>query len=69
VICDQLWTNLFNTSSNTFNYFNYIFYGGGNGTPSNTDTQLFSHIGGASGGSLVKSIDNVNGVYSCRKSI
>lgn len=69
VICNQLWTYLFNTSSNTFNYFNYIFYGGGTGSPSASDTSLFSHIGGAQAGSLVRSIDIPNGVYSCKKSI
>ena len=42
VICDNLWTRLF---TSPYDYFNYIFYGGGSGTPSSSDTSLFSHIG------------------------
>lgn len=41
VICNNLWTQLFKPAT----YFNYVFYGGGSGTPSSSDTSLFSHIG------------------------
>lgn len=41
VVCNALWTRLL--SPNT--YFNYIFFGTGNGTPSATDTALFTHLG------------------------
>jgi hypothetical protein len=41
VICSQLWTRLL--APNT--YFNYIFYGTGSGTPSLSDTALFTHLG------------------------
>lgn len=41
VICTQLWTRLFTPA----NYFNYIFFGTGVGTPSSADTSLFTHAG------------------------
>lgn len=53
VICDALWDQLFSTSSESTmpwtnwapkNYFNYILYGAGSGTPSASDTALFSQI-------------------------
>lgn len=40
VICDALWTRLFNGNT----YFNYIIYGSGTGTPAATDTTLFNRI-------------------------
>ena len=41
VICDSLWSRLLAPSS----YFLYIHYGTGNGTPSASDTSLFSFLG------------------------
>lgn len=42
VICDNLWSKLLSTN---WGYFNYIHYGDGSGTPSPSDTSLFSFIG------------------------
>ena len=63
VICNALWTRLFAPA----NYFNYIVYGSGSGTPAATDTELFTKIGGVSAGTPVESLDYPNGVYSLRK--
>lgn len=41
VICNSLWTRLFTPT----NYFNYIHYGTGSGTPSASDTSLFTFLG------------------------
>ena len=41
VILNQLWTRLLSPNA----YFNYIFIGTGNGTPSAPDTALFTHLG------------------------
>lgn len=54
VICDALWTRLFNKQS----WFSYIIYGRGTGTPSATDTTLFSKIG--SSGNLYDHTINVD---------
>jgi hypothetical protein len=40
VICTNLWSRII-----TSTYFNYIFYGTGSGTPSSSDTSLFTHLG------------------------
>lgn len=42
VICNRLWTTVLSTSSA---YFQYIHYGSGTGTPSASDTSLFSFGG------------------------
>lgn len=41
IICNQLWTRLLLPAS----YFNYIHYGTGAGTPSSSDTSLFTFLG------------------------
>lgn len=66
VICNNLWTRLF---SSTYDYFNYIFYGGGSGTPSSSDTSLFSRIGYGAVGNGSYTMDYENGVFSLKKSI
>lgn len=66
VICDNLWTRLF---TSPYDYFNYIFYGGGSGTPSSSDTSLFSHIGYGAVGKGSSTMDYENGVFSLKKSI
>ena len=43
VICDTLWTKMFTASGS--NYFQYIHYGTGSGTPSSSDTALFTYLG------------------------
>lgn len=48
VICDTLWDRLFNMSGTTWrpqNYFVYVVYGSGSGTPSASDTALFAQLG------------------------
>ncbi len=48
VICDTLWDRLFyihNGSLRPQNYFSYVVYGSGSGTPSASDTALFSQLG------------------------
>lgn len=48
VICDKLWDRLFNASGTTWSpqkYFSYVVYGSGSGTPSASDTALFSQLG------------------------
>lgn len=48
VICDTLWTKMFTTVKDGIsnaNYFRYIHYGTGSGTPSSSDTALFTYLG------------------------
>lgn len=63
VICNQLWTRL--CSSNTYN--NYIQYGDGEGTPSASDTSLFSYIGYLSSSIYKLGYDFDNDVFICTK--
>lgn len=65
VICDGLWTRLFAPAA----YFSYIFYGGGTGTPSSSDTSLFSHIGYAAVANMTYGMDYSTGVYYRKGSI
>lgn len=65
VICSGLWTRLFTPTT----YFNYIFYGGGTGTPSSSDTSLFSHIGYSAMSNVTSGIDYSTGVYYRKGSI
>lgn len=65
VICDNLWTRLFTPTT----YFNYIFYGGGTGTPSASDNSLFSHIGYGQMTNVTYGIDYATGVYYRKGSI
>lgn len=62
VICDNLW-NVY-LQNNDGNYFKYIHYGDGEGTPSSSDTQLFSLVGykEVTGGQT--QWDRVSGVYA-----
>lgn len=48
LICDVFWARMFNIVSGAWKplgEFNYILYGGGSGTPSASDTTLFSQLG------------------------
>lgn len=63
VICNQLWTRL--CSSNTYN--SYIQYGDGEGTPSASDTSLFSYIGYLSSSVYNLKYDFDNDVFICTK--
>lgn len=67
VICNQLWTRLFTPNT----YFNYIHYGTGSGTPSATDTSLFTFIGYATPSSknTVYDFNAATGVGSLQKKI
>ena len=47
VICDALWDQLLYVSGSDWSprrYFAYVLYGGGSGTPSTSDTELFEKI-------------------------
>lgn len=65
VICNQLWTRLFAKQQ----YFSYIQYGSGDGTPSASDTSLFNYVGGQAASGETASIDYEKGVFSLRKQI
>lgn len=50
VVCDALWTRLFCTGTDDAlggDYFRYIVYGSGSGTPYSFDTRLFARAGAA----------------------
>lgn len=68
VICNQLWAKLFSGYSNS-QYFTYIHYGTGTGTPASTDTSLFTYLGNAAAGMEEMETDPANCVYSCTKKI
>lgn len=63
IICDSLWTRLLGGSS----YFSYIHYGSGSGTPSTSDTTLFSFLGYLGVGTASYIYDFENGVVASRK--
>lgn len=70
VICDNLWNTLFNiTGSDIVNFFQYIQYGTGNGTPSASDISLFSYLDGGSVTYGTERYDALTGLYSATKSI
>ncbi len=52
VICNALWDRIFNSASNgdwyPQDYFSYVLYGSGSGTPDAADTTLFSQLGAIS---------------------
>lgn len=62
VVLDQLWT------SNAYlgNWADYLHYGSGSGTPSASDTELFSYVGRRSMGPVNTTADRVNGIASRR---
>lgn len=69
VICNTLWDRLFYTGSTGFgqNYFNFILFGTGSGTPAVSDTQLFSLLGAfqvQNYQSIALNFDRRNGVAS-----
>ena len=61
VICDQLWEKL--CSSGTYNYA--IQYGDGQGTPSPSDTSLFSFLGYIASSVYRLHYDYDNNVFTC----
>lgn len=63
VICDQLWSRLFSGS----NYNSGIHYGDGSGTPSPTDTSLFSFLGYIASSTFSIKYDYDIDVYSVTK--
>lgn len=63
VICNRLWTDLLGE------YFNFIGYGSGKGTPAPSDTDLFSLIARDQVSSDSIEVDIPNGVCSNTKSI
>lgn len=71
VICDQLWTRMFSTTAGNRAWNNYIHYGSGTGTPSGSDSSLFTFVGYGtpSSGDDVQSIDGLLGVYSYTRKI
>jgi hypothetical protein len=72
VICDYLWTVMFNTgTSDTYKWNQYIQYGTGSGTPSVADTSLFSYWGYGTPNTAddVRGFDEENRVASLRRKI
>ena len=67
VICNSLWTWLTNISTGTWNA--YIHYGEGTGTPSATDTSLFTFIASAASSDITIAFDETAGVASCTRKI
>ncbi|MGL6017004.1 MAG: hypothetical protein ACRCZU_13175 [Selenomonadaceae bacterium] len=66
VICAGLWTRLLTPST----YFNYIHYGTGSGTPSSTDSSLFTFLGyGTPSTSDDVYTNDISGVLSLRRKI
>lgn len=63
VILNNLWSKI------NAQYFGYIQYGTGSGTPAATDTRLFAFLGGKAAGDFVDNNDTANHVYSARKKI
>ena len=69
LICDTFWDRLLPDQTGTewtsSEYFNYVLFGGGSGTPSASDTQLFEKIGSknAFAGTTTYSADYNTGVY------
>lgn len=70
VICNNLWSILFNTSTRK-TYFNYIHYGTGSGTPSASDTSLFTYLGGKAviTSDQVRKYNPTTGIYYLRRRI
>ena len=65
VICNTLWNSTY--LGGFENWFSYIAYGGGSGTPSSADTTLFSKIGVGQLTDPVFTCDPATGVASVRK--
>lgn len=63
VICNQLWTRLFSG----YMWNSYIHYGDGSGTPSASDTSLFSHLGWVASTIHNLNYDYDNNVFVCTK--
>lgn len=69
LICDAYWDRLLPDQTGTrftsFDYFKYVLFGGGSGTPSVSDTQLFEKLGAKDviGATTTYSADYNTGVY------
>lgn len=66
VICNQLWTRMINSNGS---YFSYIHYGTGSGTPSASDTSLFTFLGQAAVADDTNYISYASGYYYSRRKI
>lgn len=57
IICETLWDRLFHINSQEKwtpqDYFNYVLYGSGSGTPATSDTELFELVGSKSTSNLL----------------
>lgn len=65
VVCSNLWTRLCGGSA----WNSYIHYGDGSGTPSASDTSLFSFLGSASSEIHNMDYDYDNKVFTCTKKV
>src|SRR5574344_302496 len=63
VICAKTWTHLNDA------WFNYIHYGSRSGTPSSSDTSLFTFVSAVSASAYSANRDTTNNVYSVVKKI
>ena len=64
-VCSNLWSRIFAKST----YFNYIHYGTGSGTPSASDTSLFTYLGNASATYQTYGLNYSAGVFYVKKYI
>lgn len=69
VICNRLWTRMFNATPFYRKWNNYIHYGSGAGTPSASDTSLFAFVGAVANSGLTRNFDSAAGVASVRHQI
>lgn len=70
IICNGLWSALCSNQNNSQNYYFYrIFWGSGTGTPSASDTTMFTPEGKQNAGNSVFNVDWVNRIASCTRSI
>lgn len=70
IICNGLWSALCSSQNNSQNYYFYrIFWGSGTGTPSASDTTMFTPEGKQNAGNSVFNVDWANRIASCTRSI
>ena len=70
IICSTLWQRLFAYNAQNHwtpqDYFNYVLYGGGSGTPAAADTELFELIGYKTASGLITTANIAAGVVYCQ---
>lgn len=69
VICNKLWDYALSSNGSSTQYFKYIQYGSGTGTPAATDTALFKRVGGVSATGTTVSVNKEDFTVSVQKRI